>query len=75
MLIAIFSGMFGILMAFLTAIRISWEGGGKRRGGGEAPGSRVIPRKERDALKLHPSSGHSVGRAFSDLWQEILKGA
>lgn len=35
MLIAIFLGVFGIWMAFLTAIRFSLEGGWKRRRGSE----------------------------------------
>lgn len=35
MLIAIFLGVFGIWMVFLTAIRISLEGGWNRRQGGE----------------------------------------
>lgn len=35
MLITTFLGVFGIWVAFLTAIRISLEGGWKRRRGGE----------------------------------------
>jgi len=60
MLIAIFLGVFGIWMAFLTAIQVSLEGSWKRKRGGEAPRVQVNP---------------SVKQVFRDLWKEILKGA
>ncbi len=75
MLIAIFMGMFGIWVAILTAIRISLEGGWSRRKEGDEPRSQAMPTKERAGLNLHLAAKPSVRQAFSDLWQEILKGA
>lgn len=75
MLIAIFLGVFGIWMAFLTAIRISLEGGWKRERGSEVPSVQAMPTKERAGLNLHFAANPSVRQAFSDLWREILKGA
>lgn len=75
MLIAIFLGVFGIWVAFLTAIRISFEGDWKRRRGGVVPRDQAMPTKERASLKLSSAPNLSVKQAFSDLWREILKGA
>ncbi len=75
MLIAIFLGVFGIWVAFLTTIRISFEGGWKRRRGGEVPCIQATPTKERASLKMSSATNASVKQAFSDLWKEILKGA
>ncbi len=75
MLIAIFLGVFGIWMAFLTAIRISLDGGWNRRKKGERPRVQVMPTIEQASLKLSSGANPSVKQAFSDLWKEILKGA
>jgi hypothetical protein len=75
MLIAIFLGMFGFWVAILTAVRISLEGGWKRERVDEVHPVQAMPTKARAGLKLRSDANPSVRQAFSDLWEEILKGA